>query len=210
VFIRSMATRGHAGGLARATYDACAVLDAMGYARVIVETVGVGQDEIEVVRLAHTTIIVAVPGLGDEVQAIKAGLLEAGEIFVINKADREGYEQTRRHLELLLQLRSRGRAAGSWEPPLLEAIATRGEGGAAIAASLEAHRAHLEASGEFAIKSGRRGEQQFLALARDAALTELLAAANAALLAQVRERRIDPYSAAEQLIGQLRRGAQVT
>src|SRR5580693_5997579 len=109
VFIRSMGTRGHSGGLSRATYDASLVLDAMGYEVVIVETVGVGQDEIEVVTLAHSTIIVAVPGLGDEVQAMKAGLLEAGEILVLNKADREGCEQTCRHLELLLHLRAGAR-----------------------------------------------------------------------------------------------------
>ena len=106
VFIRSMGTRGESGGLSRATYDACAVLDAMGFELILVETVGVGQEEIDVVALAHSTVIVAVPGLGDEVQAIKAGLMEAGDILVINKADREGFEQTRRHLEMLLHLRS--------------------------------------------------------------------------------------------------------
>ena len=105
VFIRSMGTRGESGGLSRATYDACAVLDAMGFELILVETVGVGQEEIDVVALAHSTVIVAVPGLGDEVQAIKAGLMEAGDILVINKADREGFEQTRRHLEMLLHLR---------------------------------------------------------------------------------------------------------
>jgi LAO/AO transport system kinase len=200
VFIRSMGTRGQSGGLSRATYEACVVLDAMGYEVVIVETVGVGQDELDVVALAHSTIIVAVPGLGDEVQAMKAGLLEAGEVFVINKADREGFEQTRRHLELLLHLRTRHRRAGGWEPRLLCAVATRGEGGAAIVAALDAHHAYLQASGEFARQCGRRSEQQFLALAREAALAEALAAAPAELLAEVRAQRIDPYSAAERLI----------
>jgi LAO/AO transport system kinase len=200
VFIRSMGTRGQSGGLSRATYEACVVLDAMGYEVVIVETVGVGQDELDVVALAHSTIIVAVPGLGDEVQAMKAGLLEAGEVFVINKADREGLEQTRRHLELLLHLRARDRRAGGWEPLLLCAVANRGEGGAAIVAALDAHLAYLQASGEFARQCGRRSEQQFLALAREAALEEALAAAPAELLAEVRAQRIDPYSAAERLI----------
>jgi LAO/AO transport system kinase len=200
VFIRSMGTRGQAGGLSRATYEACVVLDAMGYELVIVETVGVGQDEIDVVALAHSTVIVAVPGLGDEVQAMKAGLLEAGEVFVINKADREGFEQTRRHLELLLHLRARHGRAGGWEPRLLCAVATRGEGGGAIVAALDAHHAYLQASGEFARQSARRSEQQFLALAREAALAEALAAAPAELLADVRAQRIDPYSAAERLI----------
>ena len=207
VFIRSMGTRGQAGGLSRATYDACVVLDAMGYEAVIIETVGVGQDELDVVTLAHSTIIVAVPGLGDEVQAMKAGLLEAGEIFVINKADRDGFEQTRRHLELLLHLRARqGGGAAGWQPPLLAAVATRGEGGAAIVTALDAHRGWLDASGEFARQSGRRSERQFLALAREAALAEALAAAPAELAAEVRARRIDPYTAAERLLS-ARRGA---
>jgi LAO/AO transport system kinase len=199
VFIRSMGTRGAAGGLSRATYDAAAVLDAMGYEVVIVETVGVGQDEIDVVALAHSTVIVAVPGLGDEVQAVKAGLLEAGEVFVINKADREGVEQTQRHLELLLHLRAGRAGQGAWQPPLLRAIAARGEGAAAIADALEAHRAHLTASGEFVRQSGRRSEQQFLSLAREAALAQALERATPELLVAVRERRIDPYSAAARL-----------
>jgi LAO/AO transport system kinase len=200
VFIRSMGTRGAAGGLARATYDAATVLDAMGYQVVIVETVGVGQDEIDVVALAHTTIIVAVPGLGDEVQAVKAGLMEAGELFVINKADRDGFEQTRRHLELLLHLRAHRQDAASWQPPLLTAVASRGEGAAAIADALDAHRAYLEASGGFADQSGRRCEQQFLMLAREAVLGRVLEQAPPQLLAAVRERRIDPYSAAQHLL----------
>jgi LAO/AO transport system kinase len=195
VFIRSMGTRGAAGGLSRATYDAAAVLDAMGYEVVIVETVGVGQDEIDVVALAHSTVIVAVPGLGDEVQAVKAGLLEAGEVFVINKADREGFEQTQRHLELLLQLRAGRAGHGTWQPPLLRAVAARGEGAGAIADALEAHRAHLESGGEFVRQSGRRSEQQFLTLAREAALTQALERTTPELLDAVRERRIDPYSA---------------
>jgi LAO/AO transport system kinase len=206
VFIRSLATRGHPGGLSRATCDACLVLDAMGYHTVIVETVGVGQDEMDVVNLAHSTLIVMVPGLGDEVQAMKAGLLEAGEIFVINKADRDGAEQTRRHLELLLELRARQGREG-WRPPLLSAIASRGEGAAAIVAALDAHRAHLEASGEFTRQSGRRCEQQFLAVARAGAMAALLGAA-VELRAEVRALRVDPYSAAEQLLARLPGGGE--
>lgn len=202
VFIRSMGTRGETGGLSRATYDGCLVLDAMGYELVIVETVGVGQEEIDIVALAHSTLIVAVPGLGDEVQAMKAGLLEAGEILVINKADHEGFDQTLRHLELLLHLR--GRTAGGWQARLLSAVATRGVGAAEIVDALDAHRAYLAASGEFSLQSGRRSEQQFLGLARAAAMTELLAAAGERLLADVRARRIDPYTAADQLIARLR------
>ena len=206
VFIRSLATRGERGGLSRSAYDATLVLDAMGYELVIVETVGVGQEEMDIVRLAHSTVIVAVPGLGDEVQAMKAGLLEAGDVLVLNKADREGYEQTSRHLQLLLHLRESGRGADAWRPPLLRAVAARGEGGAAIVAALDAHRAHLEGSGEFARQSSRRCEAQFLALVRAAALAELLARASPALLDEVRSRRLDPYSAAERLLAPLRAG----
>ena len=204
VFIRSLATRGERGGLSRSTYDATLVLDAMGYDLVIVETVGVGQEEIDIVRLAHSTIIVAVPGLGDEVQAVKAGLLEAGDILVLNKADREGQEETARHLELLLHLR--GNVAG-WQAPLLRAVAARGEGGEAIAAALDAHRAHLGSSGEFERQCARRCEAQFLALARAALLEELSVQAGPALLEEVRARRLDPYSAAERLLAPLRLGA---
>jgi LAO/AO transport system kinase len=203
VFIRSMATRGASGGLSRAAYDACLVLDAMGFERVIVESVGVGQEELDIVTLAHSTIIVAVPGLGDEVQAMKAGLLEAGEILVVNKADREGFEQTLRQLDLMLHLRGAD-TAGGWVPRLLSCIASRGEGGAAIVDALDAHRAHLTASGEFARHSGRRCEQQFLRLARAGVMAELLSAAGEQLLMQVRTRRIDPYTAADELLARLR------
>ncbi|HUL18206.1 MAG TPA: methylmalonyl Co-A mutase-associated GTPase MeaB [Steroidobacteraceae bacterium] len=199
VFIRSMGTRGESGGLSRATYDACAVLDAMGFELILVETVGVGQEEIDVVALAHSTVIVAVPGLGDEVQAIKAGLMEAGDILVINKADREGFEQTRRHLEMLLHLRSGARAAAGWETPLLTAVATRGEGAEALLRALGAHRAWLEAQGEFARQSARRSEQQFLRLTRAGALPRLMQGAED-LLQQVRAQQLDPYSAAQALL----------
>jgi LAO/AO transport system kinase len=203
VFIRSMATRGASGGLSRAAYDACLVLDAMGFERIIVESVGVGQEELDIVTLAHSTIIVAVPGLGDEVQAMKAGLLETGEILVVNKADREGFEQTLRQLDLMLHLRG-AHTAGGWVPRLLSCIASRGEGGAAIVEALDAHRAHLTASGEFARHSGRRCEQQFLRLARAGVMAELLSAAGEELLMQVRTRRIDPYTAADELLARLR------
>jgi LAO/AO transport system kinase len=203
VFIRSMGTRGERGGLSRATHDACLVLDAMGYELVIVETVGVGQEEIEIVALAHSTVIIAVPGLGDEVQSVKAGLLETGDVLVVNKCDREGAEQTCRHLELMLHLRSGAAAQGAWRVPLLRAVASRNEGAAAVADALEAHREHLRVSGEFARQSGRRCEQQFIALARAAVLEQLLALAGEDLLAQVRERQVDPYAATRMLLGRL-------
>jgi len=200
VFIRSLGTRGEHGGLSRAAYDACLVLDAMGYEVIFVETVGVGQEELDVVALAHTTLIVAVPGLGDEVQALKAGLLEAGDLLVLNKSDREGFEQTRRHLELLLHLRRGTQPPDSWEAPLLPAAAARGQGGEAILAALAAHREHLQSSGAFAERSARGSEQQLFAIARAGLTARLRAHAAAQLLADVRERRLDPYTAAERLL----------
>src|SRR5258705_11967841 len=121
VFIRSMATRGNLGGLGRATVDAVAILDAGGYSKIIVETVGVGQDEVEIVKAADISVVVLVPGMGDDIQAIKAGIMEIGDIFVINKADREGVYSTEKELEALLSLAMRedGRM-----PPIVKAVAT--------------------------------------------------------------------------------------
>lgn len=208
VFVRSMATRGHSGGVSRSTYDACLVLDAMGYDVVLIETVGVGQDEIDIVSLAHTTVIVMVPGLGDEVQAVKAGLMEAGEVFVLNKADRDGAQQAARQLELMLHLRAQAHPARAWRPPLLATVATREEGAAALADALDAHRAHLHDCGDFERQSARRGYHQFVSVLREAATAKLLAQAleraeTAALIDRVQSRRIDPYSAAAALLGRI-------
>ena len=202
VFIRSLGTRGQAGGLSRSTHDACLVLDAMGYDIVIVETVGVGQDEIDIVNLAHTTIIVGVPGLGDEVQAVKAGLMEAGEIFVINKADRDGYQATQRQYELMLHLREQAAVArdAGWSAPLLRAVATSGEGGKEIADAIFAHRAALEARDGFARRSGLREREQTLAILREQLAARTLCAKGQAVLADVEARRIDPYTAAGTLL----------
>jgi LAO/AO transport system kinase len=207
VFMRSMGTRGQAGGLSRATYDACVVLDAMGYDLVLVETVGVGQEEIDIVSLAHTTVIVMVPGLGDEVQAIKAGLLEVGDVFVLNKADREGAEQIARELELMLHLRALGTDAQGWQPPLLRTVAARGEGASAVMDALEAHAAQLRASGTYARQAGLRSYHQFRQTLREAAIQRLLEQAlrhhaTAAIVADLHDLRIDPYSAADALLAQ--------
>jgi LAO/AO transport system kinase len=123
VFIRSMATRGHLGGLSRATNDVVDVLDAMGKDFVIIETVGVGQDEVDIVRTAHTTLVVAVPGLGDEIQAIKAGIMEIGDVFVVNKADREGAERTVLEIEIMLE---HGESDSGWRPRVFKTVASRG------------------------------------------------------------------------------------
>ncbi|MCP4906144.1 MAG: methylmalonyl Co-A mutase-associated GTPase MeaB, partial [bacterium] len=203
VFIRSMATRGQLGGLSRSTFEATAVLDAMGYDIVMVETVGVGQDELEVVDLAHTTLVVNVPGLGDDIQAIKAGILEVGDVFVLNKADRSGADDTERALLTMLHLR--GVIEGVWAPPLLKTVAVREEGIPELVDACDAHRADLEASGALEGAAATRGEHFFAELLRDFAVEKIIASATARafypkLLESVRAREIDPYTAAEQLV----------
>jgi LAO/AO transport system kinase len=138
VFIRSMATRGNLGGLARATVDALTILDAAGYSRIIVETVGVGQDEVEVVKAADVCVVVLVPGMGDDIQAIKAGLMEIGDIFVINKADREGVYATEKELHALLSLADRD---DGWMPPIIKTVAIENKGIGDLAEAIEAFRA---------------------------------------------------------------------
>lgn len=140
VFIRSMATRGKMGGLSTAVDEALMVLDAAGYGTLIVETVGVGQDEVDIVKTAHMTLVVLVPGMGDDIQTMKAGVMEIGDIFVINKADRDGVTRTERELEALLSLSSR---EDGWEPPIVKTVATRGEGILELVEEIDMYRALL-------------------------------------------------------------------
>ena len=208
VFIRSMGSRGQHGGLARASFDALLVLDAMGYDTILVETVGVGQEEIEIVSLADTTLIVAVPGLGDEVQAIKAGLMEAGDIFVLNKADREGASQAQRQLELALHLRTQHQPEGGWIPPVIPAVASKCEGAAAVVDALDAHAQALVESDALTARRAARAYAVFLKLLRDAATRRLLDAAlarpdAAALIEAVRDLTLDPHAAAQRLVARL-------
>src|SRR5882724_4936177 len=133
IFIRSMAARGNLGGLARATVDAVAILDAAGYNKIIIETVGVGQDEIDIVKTADVTVVILVPGMGDGVQAMKAGIMEIGDIFAINKADREGVLRTERELEMLLSISER---PDGWTPPIIKTVATENSGTDALAAAI--------------------------------------------------------------------------
>lgn len=205
VFIRSLGTRGQAGGLSRSTQDAALVFDAMGFDIIIVETVGVGQDEIDVVNLAHTTVIVAVPGLGDEIQAVKAGLMEAGEIFVVNKADRDGFDATWRQMELMLHLRVQAMIDLRWEVPLLRAVAAKGEGAADIVSAIEAHRAFLDREGGFIGRHGLRARDQVLTLVRDALADMAFTLTSDVILDQVEARTLDPYGAADQIIDALKR-----
>jgi LAO/AO transport system kinase len=203
VFIRSMATRGNLGGLARTTVDAVSILDAAGYGRIIIETVGVGQDEVEVVKAADISVVVLVPGMGDDIQAIKAGIMEIGDIFVINKADREGVNATEKELEALLSLALREDA---WEPPIVKTVATEGRGIQELAAAIESYRKfHLEAkSGD-----GRRraiARWRILELLRERLVAQTLESDSASekldrLTGEVASRQRDPYSAVEEILG---------
>ncbi len=196
VFIRSMATRGAMGGLARATRDAVDLLDAAGFDWILVETVGVGQDEVDIALSVDSVLVVAVPGLGDDIQAIKAGLMEIADVFVLNKADREGAERAFRDLTGLLSLAEEP----PWLPPIVRTVASRNEGIEELLAALEAHRAHLGSEGRL---ERRRREQ--LRLRVETILKErVLAAARerGALVAEVDRAfaaRTDPYRVADQL-----------
>jgi LAO/AO transport system kinase len=147
VFIRSLATRGKFGGLTRSTADAIVVLDAMGKDVIIVETVGVGQDEVDIVHSAHTTVLVTIPGMGDDIQAIKAGLMEIGDLFVVNKADREGSSKTVREIRSMLAMSSGRLDAEGWTPPVLETVATHESGVEGLYQAILDHRDYLHAYG---------------------------------------------------------------
>ncbi|HEX6202367.1 MAG TPA: methylmalonyl Co-A mutase-associated GTPase MeaB, partial [Thermoanaerobaculia bacterium] len=194
VFIRSMATRGSMGGLARATHDAVDVLDAAGFDWVLVETVGVGQDEVDVVRSVETVLVVTVPGLGDDIQAIKAGLMEIADVFVINKADREGAGKTARELKTMIHL---GEAKSAWTPPVLQTVAAQDQGTDEVIEALAAHRGHLEESGELAAR-----RRALLRLRVEAILKERVLAAAEESVGVEREverglaERDDPYRVA--------------
>jgi LAO/AO transport system kinase len=201
VFIRSMATRGHLGGLSLAVPDAVRVLGAVGVPVAIVETVGVGQMEVEVASATDTTAVVVTPGWGDSMQANKAGLLEVADLFVVNKADRPGAREAQRDLEQMLDLS----APGAWRPPVLQAVATTGEGVEEIWAAVARHRAHLAASGALEERRAARLTQELRRVLMALVLerVEQVAAGEgfAEALQAVVEGRLDPYRAAERLLG---------
>ena len=202
VFIRSMATRGNLGGLARATVDAVAILDAAGYAKIIVETVGVGQDEVEVVKAADVSVVVLVPGMGDDIQAIKAGIMEIGDVFVINKSDKEGVYATEKELESLLSLASRD---DGWDPPIVKTVATESHGIAELAQAIE--RFSTAQLGPRVSSERRRAiaRWRIVELLRENLLSRVLGTdASVAMLNrladEVATRQRDPYSAVEEII----------
>jgi GTPase len=210
VFIRSMATRGHLGGLALATPEAVRVLDAAGLAWVLVETVGVGQVEVEVAGAADTTVVVVTPGWGDAVQASKAGLLEVADVFVINKADRPGVEEARRDLEHMLDLAAQlarggdGASEPGWRPPIVEAVATRGDGVADLWAAVTGHRRQQETTGSLERKRSARLSDELRTIVVERVSERALAGCRGpefdALRDRVLARELDPYAASDELL----------
>jgi GTPase len=207
VFIRSMATRGHLGGLAWSTPQALRVLDAAGCDVVLVETVGVGQSEVEVVALADTTVVLLAPGAGDGVQAAKAGILEVADVLAVNKADRDGADRTVRELREALAMGHRG-AADGWTPAVVATVATRAGGVDELAAALDEHRAHLDAGDGRERRRLARARAEIEALALDAVRVRIGDLRGSAALPELAKRAVagelDPYRAADELVGAVR------
>ncbi len=229
VFIRSMATRGSLGGLAAATAGAAQLFDAAGFDVILIETVGAGQSEVDIVRLAHTTLVVEAPGMGDDIQAIKAGILEIADILVINKADHIGVENTERALRSMLELGHPARLAGSqflhhgqtyipqapsagqapeaevWEPPIQRSVAPESKGIAELAAHIQRHRLYLESSGEWQRRDYQRLQHELHTLVQNALLQrweqQLDPAVYQDILAALAGRRISPHAALQRLLG---------
>jgi LAO/AO transport system kinase len=217
VFIRSMATRGHLGGLARATADAALVLDASGKDIVVIETVGVGQDEVDIVRTADVSIVTLVPGAGDEVQALKAGIMEIADIFVVNKADREGSDRLVSAVETNLSLRTY--RADEWRPPIVKTVATGGQGVQELVQAIAAFRTHTERDGGSAGVCARvnrrrmRGEQRLRDIVSQRFMEhlerEVLPPGEIEkIVDRITAREIDPYTAADLLLGRVLGGSR--
>ncbi len=210
VFIRSLATRGCLGGISRSTGDVVNVMDAMGMDVIIIETVGVGQDEVDIVRMAHTTTVVMVPGLGDDIQAIKAGILEIADVFVVNKADRDGADRTVRELSMMLEMGER--APGEWVPKVLRTEASRGVGIDELVAEYEAHRAYLHTSGDIHRFNSEKNSTILMEMLRDRLFRDIYGriASNgtlAEILSGMSARETDPYSAVDAIVARYLTGA---
>jgi len=203
VFIRSLATRGALGGLSRSTSDVALVMDALGMDIIIIETVGVGQDEVDIVKEAHTTCVVMVPGLGDDIQAIKAGILEIGDIFVVNKADREGADRTARELGTMLEMRHP--TEGQWNPQVMKTEAQRGTGIEELTSEILAHRDFFLSSGTIHEFMRQRKQRHFMAILRDTLLEKALKFMSQdnhldRIVTDMSANNIDPYSAVEEIV----------
>jgi LAO/AO transport system kinase len=209
VFIRSMATRGHLGGLAWATPQAVRVLDAAGFDVVLIETVGVGQSEVDVVKLADTTVVLLAPGMGDGIQAAKAGVLEIADVFVVNKADRHGADTTVHDLKQMISFGRKEIRGKSWRQPIVRTVASRGEGVVDVVRALDEHRAWLDENGELARRRVKRAVSEVEAIALHRLRSELGHLRGGeeltALAQRVVDRDLDPYSAADTLVTHLTR-----
>jgi LAO/AO transport system kinase len=201
VFIRSMATRGSLGGLARATGDAVTVLDAAGYDIVLIETVGTGQAEVDIAQAAQSVLVIVIPGMGDDIQMAKAGVLEIADILVVNKADRDNADRVVSELRMMVGM---GGAAAGWITPVLKTMALRGEGVAELSEALRRHRRHLEDNGLLAARRLADARRRILAVAQDLAWNHAMRRVGDNLIStlanRVARRETDPYSAADELI----------
>jgi LAO/AO transport system kinase len=205
IYIRSMATRGSLGGLAGTTADVATVLDASGRDLVLIETVGVGQDEVDIVRLADITVVILVPGMGDDVQTIKAGIMEIADIFVINKSDREGAERVEREIRAMQSLASR---PDNWSPPIIKTVATEGAGTAELANAIAEYDAYLGKHHLLLKKRGRHWRDRLLEMLRDALLRRVVREQVGEpeitrYAAEVAEHKRDPYSLVEEIVASL-------
>jgi LAO/AO transport system kinase len=202
IFIRSMATRGSLGGLARTTADVTTVLDASGRDRILIETVGVGQDEVDIVRLADITIVILVPGMGDDVQTIKAGIMEIADIFVINKSDREGAERVEREIRAMQSLEMR---KDGWTPPVVKTVASEGTGTKELAATIADYEAYLKKENLLLQKNVENWRERLVEMLRDAMLERAREQIDSASLdryaAEIAEHKRDPYSLVEEIVG---------
>ena len=206
IYIRSMATRGSLGGLARATADAATVLDASGRDLVMIETVGVGQDEVDIVRLADVTIVILVPGMGDDVQTIKAGIMEIADIFVINKSDREGAESAEREIRAMQSLATRTRDLNDrWTPPIVKTVASEGVGTEALAEAIADYEAYLKKENLVFKKNVENWQERLVEMLRDAMLEKARSQIDGGSLeryaAEIAEHKRDPYSLVEEIVG---------
>jgi len=201
IYIRSMATRGSLGGLARATADVATVLDASGRDRILIETVGVGQDEVDIVRLADVTVVILVPGMGDDVQTIKAGIMEIADVFVINKSDRDGAERVEREIRALQSLATRN---DGWTPPVVKTVASEGAGTKELADAIAGYEAYLKRENLAFKKNVENWQQRLIEMLRDAMLEKARAQMDGGSLeryaAEVAEHKRDPYTLVEEMV----------
>jgi len=212
IYIRSMATRGSLGGLARTTADVATVMDASGRDLIMIETVGVGQDEVDIVRLADVTVVILVPGMGDDVQSIKAGIMEIADIFVINKSDRDGAERVEREIRALqsLAIRSDHFRGDRWTPPIVKTVASDGTGISELAAAIAEYEAYLQKENLVMQHNIENWQERLIEMLRDALLEkarEQMEHDNVAgYAAEVAEHKRDPYTLVEEIVGRIGKG----